>query len=282
MANDPFLQAYDAVLAQWPEDTAPTTVPTPYGATRVNSCGPRDAPPLLLLPGGGGATSTAWFATAAALGRTHRVHAADLVGEPGRTVPGATPLKTPADLMAWLDALLDGLGLDSVSLCGHSYGGWIALRYALHAPARTDRLVLLDPTQCFTGFRPGYLLRALPMLLRPTSGNTRAFLTWETAGAGLDPAWLRLQALAPDFPSARPVTGPRPTPAELRTLKAPTLLLLAGRSRAHDIRKAEAAAKSLLPHVETAVLADASHHSLPHSAPRELGVRMREFLLAGS
>ncbi|TXS78287.1 alpha/beta fold hydrolase, partial [Streptomyces sp. sk2.1] len=199
-----FLAAYDEVLAtRWPAGTTHTELPTPYGTTRVNSHGPEEAPPLVLLAGGG-ATSTVWYAQAAHLGRTHRVHAVDLVGDPGRSVAGERPVRTVRDLTTWLDAVLDGLGADRAALCGHSYGAWIALHHALHAPHRVRKLILLDPTQCFAGFRPGYLLRALPMLLRPDARRTRAFLEWETGGAALDPAWLRLRHAAADFPSARP------------------------------------------------------------------------------
>nr|WP_241518577.1 alpha/beta hydrolase [Streptomyces sp. CB03238] len=217
MVTDAFLAAYDAVLAQWPEGTGQSTVPTPYGSTHVNSHGPRDAPPVVLLHGGG-ATSTVWYATTAELGRTHRVHAVDTIGDPGRSVagPGDRPVRTVTDLMAWLDAVLDTLGLGSVALCGHSYGAWTGLHYALRSPRRVTRLVLLDPTNCFTGFSPCYLLRALPMLLCPTPARNRSFLEWETRGAPLDPAWLRLDAHTADFPAARPVNGPRPSADALR------------------------------------------------------------------
>ncbi|MFJ6135371.1 alpha/beta fold hydrolase [Kitasatospora sp. NPDC092286] len=72
-------------------------------------------------------------------------------------------------LPAWLDAVLDGPGVTEADLCGHSYGTWIALEYALHAPARVGRPAPLDPAQCFAGFRPGYPLRALPLFLPPRS-----------------------------------------------------------------------------------------------------------------
>ncbi|MGH1551276.1 alpha/beta fold hydrolase [Streptomyces sp. L7] len=87
----------------------------------------------------------------------HRVHAVDLVGFPGRSIParGRRP-RTVADLTTWLDAVFDGLDVTSAAdLGGHSYGGWIALHYALHAPGRIRRLFLLDPTQCFAGFEDG-------------------------------------------------------------------------------------------------------------------------------
>ena len=43
-----FLAAYDAVLAQWPEDTVHTDLTTPYGRTHVHGTGPEGAPPVLL------------------------------------------------------------------------------------------------------------------------------------------------------------------------------------------------------------------------------------------
>ena len=272
-----FSAAYDAVLAKWPAATAHLDVPTPFGATHVHRYGPADAPPVLLLPGGG-ATATGWYGVAAELGRTHRVHAADLIGDPGRSVPGGRPLRTVEDLSGWLDALYDGLGLESAALCGHSYGAWIALHHALRSPDRVARLVLLDPTNAFAGFGARYLLRALPMLLRPTPERNRAFLAWETGGAPLDAEWRELDARAAEFPTARPVTGPRPKPDELRRLAPPTLLLLAEHSRAHDVRKVAARAQAVVPHLETETVPGATHHTLPPATPPETLRRIAAFL----
>ncbi|MFD8423685.1 alpha/beta fold hydrolase [Streptomyces sp. NPDC059466] len=276
--TEEFRAAYARVMTKWPADTVSSTVSTPFGATHVHSCGPRDGSPLLLLPGGG-ATSASWFAGAAGLARTHRVHAVDLIGDPGLSVPDpGRPIRTAGDLNAWLDALLDGLGAGSAAVTGHSYGGWIALGYALHAPHRVRRLALLDPTGCFAGYRAAYLLRALPMLLRPAARRTRAFLAWETGGVPLDPDWLRLQEAAAGFPAVRPVTGPRPDAGALRALDVPVLLLVAANSRTHDPRRVAARAAAVLPHVRTVVLPDVSHHALPHVASAELTFRLAEFL----
>ncbi|MGQ4385070.1 alpha/beta fold hydrolase [Streptomyces sp. SAS_270] len=274
-----FGAAYEKVMAGWPADREAVTVATPFGATQVNVCGPHDGPPLLLLPGGDGGTSASWSAQAAALARTHRVHAVDLIGRPGHSVPAADrPLRTVADLTSWLDALLDGIGADTVDLGGHSYGGWIALHYALHAPTRVRRLFLLDPTGCFAGFKAAYLMRALPMLLRPSPARVRTFLEWETGGVPLDPDWLRLQEAAAGYPSVKPVTGPRPAREALRTLDMPVLLLLAGNSRTHDARRVATRAAGMLPRAETDVLPGASHHSLPHTVPPGLNRRLADFL----
>ncbi|MFE9672928.1 alpha/beta fold hydrolase [Streptomyces sp. NPDC006259] len=290
--HDAFRAAYGKVLAKWPADRETVTVPTPFGPAHVNACGPRGAPPLVLLPGGGGATSASWYAQAARLGRERRVLAVDLPGAAGLSgTDGGPAPRTVDDLVVWLDAVLDGLGVDEVSVGGHSYGAWIALHHALRrAPGRVRRLFLLDPTQCFAGYRATYLLHALPVLLRPTPRRVRAFLAWETGGAALDPDWLRLQEAAAGFPAAKPVTGPRPSPARLRGLDVPVLLFVAANGRAlpHSRLRSSAGtpvtyevaarARELLPRVETVVLPDVSHHALPPAAPCELGRRLTEFL----
>ncbi|MFD7298097.1 alpha/beta fold hydrolase [Streptomyces sp. NPDC059897] len=256
-----FFEAYDKVMAKWPESTAHLDVPTPYGSTHVHALGPADAPPLLLLPGGG-ASSAGWYANVAALAQSRRVYAPDLIGEPGRSVaaPGR-PVRTVADLSGWLDALLAGLDVTApVDLCGHSYGAWIALHCALRDPGRVGALTLLDPTRCYAGLRAGYLAHALPTLLRPAPHRTRRFLVWEAGGAALDGDWLALQEAAAGFPSARPVTGRIPERGALRTLgeTVRVRVVLAGESRAHGVRRvAERAGPG------TVTVPGLSHHAMP-------------------
>ncbi|WP_260615823.1 alpha/beta fold hydrolase [Streptomyces sp. WAC05292] len=270
-----FSAAYDALLARWPAGTEELDVPTPFGTTRVHAHGPAGAPPVLLLPGGG-ATGAVWFRTAAALGAAHRVLAADILGDAGRSVPQGRPLRTTDDLMAWLDALLDGLGADRAHLVGHSYGAWIALSHALRRPDRVDRLVLLDPTQCFAGFRPGFLLRSLPVLLRPTAARALAYVDRETAGTATDPEYKRLFACAAEaFAGQRPVTGRRPDPSALR---APLLVLLAERSAAHRAGAVAARARAAVPHAGVETLPGLTHFALPTELPPGALARIGAFL----
>jgi len=177
-----------------------------------------------------------------------------------------------------LDSLCSGLGLASAALCGHSYGAWLALGYALHAPERVRALALLDPTQCFAGYRPGYLLRSLPLLARPSAARGEAFIRWETGGAPVNPAWLRLAGLAADLRWSRPVRTRRPARAGLERLAAPTLVVLAERSKAHNIRRVAAGAGARVPGVRVEVLPGASHHSIPVQHAGALSHLLLDFL----
>ncbi|GAB2842327.1 alpha/beta fold hydrolase [Actinoallomurus bryophytorum] len=272
-----YLAAYDAVLARWPVAVEPVGLRSPFGTTHVNVCGPRDGEPLVLLHGRG-ATSTVWFAIVGELSRTHRVYAVDLIGDAGRSVDDGRPVDGRAAFMDWLDGLFDALNLDDASLCGHSYGGWLALNFALHAPQRVRKLALLDPTDCFAGLSMSYRLRSVPIFVRPSPERMRAFITWETAGMRVDPDWLKLVCAGRRFPSAKIVLPRRPDPDRLRASKVPTLLLLAEKSRAHDIHKVSANARKLVPHVVSTVLPDVSHHSMPTEHPERLNRELGRFL----
>jgi pimeloyl-ACP methyl ester carboxylesterase len=273
-----FLAAYQAMADRWPAGTARLDVAGPYGTTRVLACGPADAPPVLLLPGHG-ATATVWFGVAGPLSRHYRVYAGDVPGDAGASVPGARPMRAADDFMTWLDELLDGLGASRAALAGHSYGGWLALEYARHAPARVTRLALVDPTDCFTGLSLAYRLRAIPLLARPTAARARRLIAWETAGAALDPQVLDLLALAGgEYRGARVVLPSRPTPAQLTAVTMPVLVVVAGRSRAHDPARLADRARATLTDVTTVTMPNVAHHALPYTDAPELARHLAALL----
>lgn len=270
-----FDESYRTVLAKWPVPHESIYVDTPLGATHVNACGPASAPSLVLLHGGG-ATSTVWFANVAPLAATHRVYAVDQINDAGRSSP-LDKIRSRDDLMTWLDGLLDGLGIDAVALCGHSYGGWLSLNYALERPSRVTHLALLDPTMCFAGMRLTYRLHAVPLFLPgPRAARLRAFLRWETGGADLDPDWLDL--MTADRPGSSIVMPSLPAPQQFRGLEVPTLVLVAENSRSHHPAKVAANARALLPNVIVEMLPGATHHTIPIGSAARINDRLVEFL----
>ncbi|OZM73036.1 alpha/beta hydrolase [Amycolatopsis antarctica] len=257
-----FRAAYERVLSRWGVTVERADLRSEFGTTRVNTCGPADAPPLLLLHGGG-ATSTVWHANAAALAARHRVYAVDQLGDAGLGKADGRPIAHRADLAHWLESVLDGLGVASAAFAGHSHGAWTALMYALAEPNRVDRLVLLDPTRCFAGFAARYLLHAVPVLARPTPARFAAFLRWETRGAALPADWVHLATLAAtEFRRGPVVAAKRPGVAALRGLAMPTTVVVAGHSRCHDADRVAAVAAGLSS-VRVETVAGVSHHELP-------------------
>jgi 3-oxoadipate enol-lactonase len=103
--------------------------------------GPAEAPPVVLLHALGEESSD-WARVAEALAPAWRVYAPDLRGHGASDwLGGYTIEQLTTDLAAFLDAL----GLDRVTLVGHSLGGPPAYLYSARHPDRVARLVLEDP-----------------------------------------------------------------------------------------------------------------------------------------
>ncbi|MFC4534663.1 alpha/beta fold hydrolase [Sphaerisporangium dianthi] len=156
---------YRAYLARWPVPSERFHVPTREGDTFVVTCGPPDAPPLLLLHGSG-ANTTMWMSDVAEWSRDFRVYAVDMIGEPGLSAPSRPPLASGAHV-AWLAEVMDALAVPRASFVGISLGGWLALQFASHHPDRVDRMALLCPGGIGRQ-KVGALL--LWLLLRPFGG----------------------------------------------------------------------------------------------------------------
>jgi pimeloyl-ACP methyl ester carboxylesterase len=97
--------------------------------------------PLVLVPGIQGRWE--WMAPSVeALAHEHRVITASLPGEPGEPSFGA---ETGFDVFVeYLDDLLDTSGVSNVIMCGISFGGLIALRYAAKRSNRVSGLILVS------------------------------------------------------------------------------------------------------------------------------------------
>lgn len=270
-----FQDAYDALLDRWGVSIEQLELTDEFGTTHVNACGPADGPPVVLLPGHG-ATSPVWFSVAPRLATRHLVYAIDLIVDAGRsTNTGRRPM-TPNDLQLWLTNTFDRLGLEQAAVCGHSYGAWIALSYAVEHPERVGRLALLDPTDCYLGLRVPYLARALPSLLRPSRKRTVSFLRWETQGLPLDPEVLELAGLAAEQPWTPPVRPRRPTADQLRGL-AP-LVFVANRSKSQDAARLTRRVTTLSPAATVVQLETATHHSLPSLHADEVVPALTKYL----
>ncbi|WAL68459.1 alpha/beta hydrolase [Amycolatopsis cynarae] len=134
---------YLAALAGWPVEHEELRIPTPEGETFVLAAGDAAAPPLVLLHGSG-SNSMVWMGRIPELAREFRVYAVDMIGEPGLSAASRPPLDS-GRYAAWLDAVLDFLGVERAGFMGISLGGWLALDYTIRRPERVARLALSCP-----------------------------------------------------------------------------------------------------------------------------------------
>lgn len=270
-----FPVAYRSAFRHWERQPEPSSVQTPYGRTEILSLAAAQAsasapaPPVVMLHGGG-ATSAVWSGLAPALARDRSVAAVDIVGDVGASVPSQLPLKTAADVVAWLDAVLDVVTVHQAPavLLGHSYGAWLATTYALARPERLAGLVLLDPTAVVAMQRASVLVRVLPELLgwiRRTPERVRAEIERELAGAPVPGWWLDLVVSAASESRQYPTTKP-PGKSALGELRVRTLVVMAGRSGMHDVAKVGQRCRAWLPDVDVVTDPAATHYSMPFDA----------------
>ena len=276
-----FLAAYDAALKLWPVPYEELDIPTRFGMTHVVAAGPTNAPALVLLHGYM-ATSVMWAPNIADFSRDYRVYAIDIMGQPSKSVPGDS-IRDATDYVAWLTATLDGLDVGRVSLVGMSFGGWIALQYAVAAPERIQRLVLLSPG----GFLPmvkQFGLRGMLMAFFPTRFTVNSFMRWagitgRDAGPVLDLMYLGTKhfrmpkdTMRVNRDAANPLSD-----NELRSLHMPVLLLFGDGEVIYDPAQAFDRARRLIPRFEGELI-PRCRHDMCFSQSRIVDARVLDFL----
>ncbi|KUL38962.1 alpha/beta hydrolase [Streptomyces sp. NRRL F-4489] len=258
------LRRYRQALADWPVPAEHVRVPTREGETFVVVSGPPDAPPLVLLHGSG-ANATMWQGDIAAWSRHFRTYAVDLVGEPGHSAPSRPALASEAPAQ-WLDDVLAGLGLTRTALVGTSFGGWLALDYALRRPERVTRLALLCPGGVGRQ-KTGWLVKALLLRALGRRGVRRsARMVAGLEGAELEPV---LDTVVLTFTHFKPRTERLPVfpDEELRRLAAPLLVIVGGRDVLFDSAETARRVRECVPGATVRVLPEAGHSLFGQTTP---------------
>ena len=161
---------YDKLLADWGMDFDAQFVPTEFGETHVISVGEKDAPALVLLHGSS-SNATMWLADMKMFAKNFRVHAVDIVGQPGKSAEVRPDLNQDG-YARWMRDVLTGLGLSKAALMGNSFGGWVALKFASCFPEMVEQLVLVA-TSGVTNVKLSSTLRMVFHAMRGEKGMLR-------------------------------------------------------------------------------------------------------------
>jgi pimeloyl-ACP methyl ester carboxylesterase len=250
-----FIEMEDEIWHErWPDPPATVDVDTFAGRTRVYRWAGMGEP-VVFLHGMGG-TGLTWSPYVERLvGRD--VYAVDTIGDVGRSEQQVV-LEDAAGLARWLAETLTGAGIERAHLVGTSYGGFLALGLAVHAPERVASLTLID-SGGFAPFRLGrFMLWGLPMLLgylapgpiRRRIARRRPLLE--------DPRIMRMGLHAQvNHPFKLPAIDPF-SDDELRAVMAPTVAIVAGKSAPFS-SQVQATQARLIPNAEVVVIPDARH-----------------------
>jgi pimeloyl-ACP methyl ester carboxylesterase len=276
-----FFAAYDAALNQWPVPYEELDVPTRFGMTHVVAAGPANAPALVLLHGYM-ATSVMWAPNITDFSKDYRVYAIDVMGQPGKSVP-TEPIRAVKDYVAWLSETLDGLNVGRVPLVGMSFGGWLAVKYAVAMPERIRNLVLLSPGGMLPMVKQ-FGLRGMLMMLFPTRFTVRSFMRWAGITDAIDEPGLELMYLGVKYFRMPKETAQVDRDAssliaddELRNLRMPVLLLFGDGEVIYDPAVALARARRLVPDFDGELIRDCSH-DMCASHSRIVDARVLDFL----
>ncbi|UBU08951.1 alpha/beta fold hydrolase [Nonomuraea gerenzanensis] len=251
---------YRELLARWPVPHEQVRVPTAQGETFAVTCGPVGAPPLLLLHGSA-STSAMWLGDVATWARRFRVHAVDLIGEPGLSAPSRPPLD-PGTYAGWLGEVLAGLGARRVRIVAVSLGGWTALAFATRRPEQVERLALLCPSGIGRQ-RVLPLLRALPLMALGGEGGRRHAmrLILGPQAAGLGSAGEMGEFALLIHRHFRPRHGRLPVfpDADLRRLTMPMLVVTGDRDSLLDSGDTRRRLAGAVPGADVRVLPGTGH-----------------------
>jgi pimeloyl-ACP methyl ester carboxylesterase len=208
-----------------------------------------------------------WIPNIAGLCAEYRTYALDTINDTGLSVR-QRPITKPEHLLTWLDDVLTALIPEERDyLVGMSFGGWLASLYALHAPARLQKVVMLAPAATVLRVSLAFVLHALPTLL-PGITFRKRFYYWllhdtvQSGAAGR--AWVDETvadwALAERcFAHLPPVPATVLSDQALRNLKVPCLYLVGENEKVYRARKALERLNRVAPHIRTGLIPRAGH-----------------------
>jgi pimeloyl-ACP methyl ester carboxylesterase len=262
-------RAYTAFIQEameaWPVPYDEIMVSSRFGTTHVVACGPKEAPPLVLLHGFF-TTLFLWTPNIADLSQSYRVYAIDIMGNRNRSIPSEA-IGTEDEIIEWLGGTLTEMGLESVYLAGMSFGGWLAIKFALAEPNRVRKLVLISPAASLQPLVKQFMPRVMLTMLPPKRYWFRMLMGWmgvrgsvdsEFSQQLLDLMWLGAEHINMSAETMR-VMPTVISDTQLGALSMPVLLLIGENEVIYDSQKALARAQQLIPDIKGELVPHCGH-----------------------
>ncbi len=168
-----------------------------------------------------------WIYNALDLAKSFQVYAIDIIGEAGKS-SGNRPSLSSNAYQDWLNEIFEKLNLEKANVCGASFGGALAHRFAISYPHRIESLILLAPANLYK-IQKMFIFKGIMANMIPTKSSAISFLNYMSA-AGSYLTNSDIQDFIIQFRAYRPnkdvILTKICSDAELRNLPEKTLILL--------------------------------------------------------
>jgi pimeloyl-ACP methyl ester carboxylesterase len=264
--------------------------------TAVNYVDMGAGDPLVFIHGLSGSWQN-WLENMPAFAERHRVIALDLPGFGCSEMP-REPI-TINGYAAYVDALLDQLGIDRAFVVGNSMGGFVGAELAIEFSTRVEKLVLVSAAGLTTNEQHNdtamAALRRIGRLLTMTTAWTATKADWLTGRPRLRKQVFAIVAAhaerlpgplvaeqvrgsgKPGFLDALEALGTYPLEDRLQRIECPTLVIWGDRDRLVPVRDADRFVKAIGPNARKIVYEDTGHVAMLER-PARFNADVEEFL----
>ncbi len=140
---------YDEKLAELNFSYRTQMINTRFGKTNVIIAGDPTHPPLIIVHGSN-ACAPISFETYPHLSASYQVFAVDVPAQPNKSEGQRMSMKNE-EYGQWLNAVIEELQLEEVTLLGFSFGGLVILKTLLHQEQRIKEVFLAAPAYIVNG-----------------------------------------------------------------------------------------------------------------------------------
>jgi len=249
------MERYEEILKLWPKPCESITVPSEYGDTFVIKSG-ADTDDAVVLLHGSSTNAAIWMGDAAILGKTRKVYAIDVIGEPGKSAETRPHMKA-GNYAPWLEQVFDALGIKKAAIIGNSLGGWIALDFVSQSPLRVNKLVLLA-TGGLTPVHSSFGLKIVSLMLMGKKG-VKKLTSIVLGNIEVPPEALEFAGLIVQYYIPRVIKSPMFSDDALSRLNMPVLFIGGENDAFFQSEKSAARLCSLVPQAKTQVLKNIAH-----------------------
>ncbi len=256
--RDFIVKKYDSLLEYWPKPFKSEMIQTSLGSTHVLVNGPEDGEAVIFLHGAM-ANALMYKDIVRGLQDKYRTIAIDVVGHFGKSIPTKTGISA-MELVSWINEILDHYSIKKTSVISASFGGWVAMKYAIVSNDRLNKLVLVTSAPSSPTISATLLGRMMKMMFSKSEENVRGVVDYMYGSENAADSKM-IDFMTEAMKRARPILN-KPKSfyfSELKAIKQPVLVIGAEKDRLYKWKDVEKSSKKYFTNVKVIQIKDSGH-----------------------